>query len=189
LSGKFRTLQGLKYWELGDGRWVRHKDVTTARQRENMPEFVTDSRRWVDISVVTGTAVAYEGSRPVYATLVSVGRDRLGGDMEEGKVTERGEFEVVAKHITALNAQVKGFANRVDMYDTPWTLELASGQLLHGSFWHDRFGIEHGPGNIQLAPEDARWLWHWAGPEVPEGWHAVTWVKADDPKTVINVRK
>lgn len=189
LSGKFRTLDGLKYWELSDGRWVRHKDVTTARLREDMPEFVTDTRHWVDISVVTGTAVAYEGSRPVYATLVSVGRDRLGGDLEEGKVTERGEFEVIAKHITALNAQVKGFANRVDIYDTPWTLELQSGQLMHGAYWHSRFGVEHGPGHIQLSPADARWFFHFAGPPVPDGWHAVTDMEAGSERTIINVRK
>jgi hypothetical protein len=188
LSGKFRTLEGLKYWEQSDGSWVRHKDVTTIRKRDEMPPFVSEGRRWIDVSVVTGTAVAYEGTTPVYATLVSVGSDRLGDEAGKGEITERGEFEVVAKYITALNAQVKSFAKRVDIYDAPWTLELASGQLLHGAYWHNRFGIEHGPGNIQLSPADARWLWTWAGPEVPEGWHAVT-AEASGTGTIVNVRK
>jgi lipoprotein-anchoring transpeptidase ErfK/SrfK len=65
------------------------------------------------------------------------------------------------------------------MYDTPWTLELSSGQLMHGAYWHDRFGVEHGPGNIQLSPADARWFYQWATPEVPEGVE----------RTIINVRK
>jgi hypothetical protein len=189
LTGTFRTVDGLKYWELSDGAWVRHQDVTTARKREDAPPFVTETRRWVDISVVTGTAVAYEGMTPVYATLVSVGRDRLGGDMEEGKITERGEFEVIAKHTTALNANVDGFAHRVAIYDTPWTLELSSGQLMHGAYWHERFGVEHGPGNIQLSPTDARWLWNWAEPAVPQHWHAVLSLPENDSATIINVRK
>jgi hypothetical protein len=189
LSGKFRTIGGIKYWELTDGSWVRHQDITTARKREDAPSFVSETRHWVDISVITGTAVAYEGMTPVYATLVSVGRDRLGGDLEEGKITQRGEFEVIAKHATALNANVEGFANRVEMYDTPWTLELSSGQLMHGAYWHDRFGVEHGPGNIQLSPADARWFYQWATPEVPEGWHAVTDVPEGVERTIINVRK
>jgi hypothetical protein len=189
LSGKFRTVEGHKYWELTDGAWVRHQDITTARKREDAPPFVTETRRWVDISVVTGTAVAYEGKTPVYATLVSVGKDRLGTDLEQGEITERGEFEVIAKHTTALNANIKGFANRVDIYDTPWTLELASGQLMHGAYWHERYGVEHGPGHIQLSPADARWFYQWATPDVPEGWHAVTLVPDDVERTIINVRK
>lgn len=189
LTGKFRTIEGLQYWELSDQTWVRHKDVTTARKREDMPAFVTETRKWVDISVVTGTAVAYEGQRPVYATLVSVGHDRLGEEVEQAKITERGEFEVIAKHTTALNANVKGFANRVDIYDTPWTLELSSGQLMHGAYWHARFGVEHGPGNIQLSPADARWFYMWAGPDVPEGWHAAIDVGSSEERTIINVRK
>ena len=104
---------------------------------------------------------------------VSVGRDRLTDDVPDARVTKRGEFTITAKHVTALGSDVKGFANRVEMHDVPWVLKLSSGQLLHGAYWHNRFGIEHGPGNVQLSPADAHWLFHWAGPAVPKGWHAV----------------
>jgi hypothetical protein len=188
LTGRFRTLSDEKYWELSGERWVRHRDVTAIAARDAFPEFVTGEQRWVDVSVVMGTAVAYEGKRPVYATLVSVGKDRLGEEIPDPVITQRGEFRIVGKHITALNANVNGFANRVEIYDAPWTLELASGQFLHGAYWHNRFGIEHGPGNVQLSPADARWIWLWSTPEVPEGWHAVV----DIPETealIVNVRK
>ena len=36
---------------------------------------------------------------------------------------------------------------------------------------HERFGIDHGPGNLQLSPEDAAFVWKWVDVEVPEGWH------------------
>jgi hypothetical protein len=189
LTGKFRTSHNEKFWETVDGDWVRHRDMTTARQRSKMPAFVNDGRRWLDVSIVTGTAVAYEGEEPVYATLLSVGADRLGEQVQEGRVTERGEFAVVSKHITALNAKPEGFANRVEMHDVPWVLELASGQLLHGAYWHKRFGVEHGPGNLQLSPADAHWIWQWAGPSVPEGWHAVLELPSDETATIVNIRK
>jgi hypothetical protein len=189
LTGRYRTSHGSKFWESADDAWIREQDVTMVRQRTKLPEFVNDSRRWADVSIIAGTMVAYEGATPVYATLVSVGKDRLGDELPTPRITERGEFAIVSKHITALNAKPGGFANRVEMHDVPWVLELASGQLVHGSYWHNRFGIEHGPGNLQLAPADARWLWSWATPAVPPGWHAVLNLPTDDTATIVNIRK
>jgi hypothetical protein len=188
LSGRFRTVGDDEYWEVGEDIWVRHQDVTLVRLRESFPGFATSGRRWLDISISTGTLVAYEGRRPVFTTLVSIGKDRLGEGLLDPLATTRGELRVVAKHVTALNANVEGFANRVDMYDTPWTLELSSGQFIHGAYWHSRFGIEHGPGNIQLAPADARHVWLWSTPNVPEGWHALVDIQ-DAEATIVNVRK
>ena len=173
LTGRFRDVKEARYWEASDGLWVRHRDMTTVRARSKRPGFVKPGQRWVDISIIAGTMVAYEGSTPVYASLVSVGRDRLSDEAPDARVTKRGEFTITAKHITALRADVKGFANRVEMHDVPWVLELSSGQMVHGAYWHNRFGIEHGPGNVQLAPHDAQWLFQWAGPPMPKGWHSV----------------
>lgn len=186
LEGSSRKHNGERFWKLGSGEWVRHRDVTVIQARSEFPSFVQSEGRWIDVSVLTGTAVLYQGKQPVYATLVSVGQDRMG-DPQTADTTLRGEFPIVFKHITTVAADPKRFASRVEMHDVPWALELSSGQWLHGAYWHDRFGIEHGPGNIQLAPADAAFVWHWAGPAVPEGWHGA----AADPAqaTIVNVRK
>ena len=82
LTGKTRRLGGSEFWATRDGRWVRLEDVTVIRERHEMPTFATATStppvRWLDVSVVTGTLVAYEGTKAVFATLVSVGKDRLG---------------------------------------------------------------------------------------------------------------
>jgi hypothetical protein len=186
LTGRFRTLGKTRYWALGDGRWVRHPDVVTVRRRNVFPDFATGTQKWLDVSVVTGTLVAYEGKKPVYATLVSVGRDRLG-DPKTTASTAQGTFEVVAKHITGASIEPSRVAESPEARDVPWVLELSSGQMLHGAFWHDRFGIEHGPGNLQLSPRDAQRLWSWATPELPDGWHGVLQPNGD--KTLVLVRK
>jgi hypothetical protein len=188
LTGRFRTTRDEKFWELPDGSWVRNRDVTVAYKREQLPTFATPGRHWIDISIISGTVVAYLGDQPVYATLASVGVDRLSEE-PGAKVTQRGEFAVVSKHVTALNANAAGFANKVEMHDVPWVLEMASGQLLHGAYWHRRFGVEHGPGNVQLSPADARWLWQWSTPALPEGWHALTGLEQNEASTIINIRK
>lgn len=186
LTGKYRELDGVRFWELDDGRYVRHKDVTVVRQRYQFPKFVTKNKKWVDISVVTGTLVAYEGERPVYASLVSVGRDRLG-DPEITESTARGEFPVLAKHVSAVAGEADVFAEGVHLYDVPWVLKLSSGQLMVGAYWHDRFGIEHGPGHLELSPADAAWIWHWVDPAVPEGWHGLAVDESE--AAIVNIRK
>src|SRR5690606_41069030 len=99
LTGRFRTIDKLRYWATSDDRWVRHKDVTVVRRLHEYPEFANGQQKWMDVSVITGTLVLYEGKEPVFATLVSVGRDRLG-DPKTTASTERGVFEVTEKHIT-----------------------------------------------------------------------------------------
>lgn len=187
LDGKVRSVQGERFWAARDGGWVRNRDVTVIQTRSEFPSFVQDDTRWIDVSVLAGSIVLYEGKRPVYASLVSVGQDRLG-DPNGDEATLRGEFPVVFKHVTAVAADPARFANKVEMHDVPWVLELSSGQWLHGAYWHDRFGIEHGPGNIQLSPADAAWVWRWAGPALPSGWHGIASDRAA-AATIVNIRR
>ena len=173
LTGRYRTINDLRFWALDNDRWVRHKDITVVRRRNVYPDFATDDQKWIDVSVVTGTCVLYEGRRPVFATLVSVGRDRLE-DSPGSATTTRGTFNIVGKHITAAKLDPDTFDEPYRLYDVPWALELSSGQLMHAAYWHDRVGVEHGPGSIQLSPKDAHRIFLWATPELPEGWHGVT---------------
>ncbi len=188
LTGRFREKNGNKYWAVADGSYVRHRDVTAVRRRNEFPDFATGDQRWIDVSIITGTAILYEGKKPVFATLVSVGRDRLG-DPKETASTAQGDFEVVAKHVTATKFDPKAMSEYYEVLDVPWVLELSSGQLMHAAYWHDRFGIEYGPGHVSLAPQDAQRVWSWATPTVPPGWHGVTERPEREAKTIVRIRK
>lgn len=186
LTGKFRTSGPLKYWATDDDRYVRHRDVTVIRKRNVWPEFATGDQKWIDVSVVTGTLILYEGQTPVFVTLVSVGHDRTG-DPKTTASTAQGTFDIVGKHITAAKFNPKGIQDYIDVYDAPWSVELSSGQILCGALWHDRFGIEHGLGQIQLSPTDAQRVWQWVEPSVPAGWHGMS--QPGEKKTFVVVRK
>jgi hypothetical protein len=40
-------------------------------------------------------------------------------------------------------------------------------------------------GCVNVAPDDARWLYEFTEPVVPEGWHGVKWVPREGAATVV----
>ncbi len=190
LSGRFRSVGSVKYWAVdavmgkpqpagGAERWVRHQDVTVVQKRATFPDFVKDDTRWLDASVATDTLVLYEGRRPVFVTLLSVARelDFEATDTEPASDGPRpiplGVVRVTQKTLTLASDKAPGFGEPFEVTDAPWGLQLSSGQLLHGAYWHDRFGIEHGAGTFALSPADAARVFRFVGPAVPAGWHAI----------------
>jgi hypothetical protein len=193
LTGRFRTVSGTKLWATSDNeRWIRDQDVTIVHRRTRFPDFVHDGVRWLDVGVTLGTLTAYEGKKAIFATLVSAGRDRavpdtaLVGDAPPA-VTKLGTFEVVAKDVTLLSAAPERAGERFSVFDLPWVLELSSGQMLLGAYWHDRFGIEHGGGDLTVSPEDAHRLFQWATPGLPAAWHAAN--SEGNDKTMVVIHK
>ncbi|HYP88382.1 MAG TPA: L,D-transpeptidase [Polyangiaceae bacterium] len=200
LSGRFRSVGSVKYWafdggalrasDAGQELWVRHQDVTVVQRRAAFPDFVKDDERWLDVSVTTATLVAYEGKRAVFATLLSVARELPeatdGTTPASGgpRPIPLGTTSVRQKALTFVGSTASGFD---DADDVPWALELGSGQLIHGAYWHDRFGIEHGAGSFALSPSDAARLFRFVGPELPQGWHAV--VAPPERATPVVIRK
>jgi hypothetical protein len=196
LTGRFRTAYGEKFWALEGERWVRHRDVTVVLPRTTFPDFAVEGKKWFDVSLVMQTLVAYEGKRPYFVTLVSVGRDGApGADPNATDVQGApsaawglGTFDVTAKHVTEVGADPFALRESYQLFDVPWTLELGSGRKLYGAYWHDRFGIEHGSGGVELSPKDAVRIFQWATPSLPEGWHSSTRLGSDE-KTFVVLRK
>ncbi|HMR80523.1 MAG TPA: L,D-transpeptidase, partial [Polyangiaceae bacterium] len=124
-----------------------------------------------DISILKQTLVAYEGTTPIYATLVSTGADGLG-DPKKTHSTVRGQFLVHTKHVTAtMSGDVVG--DEFDLRDVPYVQYFTEGYALHAAYWHDSFGTPRSHGCINLAPLDANWLFSWTDPPVPDSWHGV----------------
>lgn len=64
-------------------------------------------------------------------------------------------------------------AGDFELRDVPWIQYFAAGYALHGAYWHDVFGTPRSHGCINLAPVDARVVFAWTDPPVPEGWHGI----------------
>lgn len=140
--------------------------------------------RWVDIDTRRQILVAFEGARPVYAALVSTGRP--------GHPTRRGTFRVWVKLATGdmsnTDDETVDSATRVYSVErVPWVMYFHDDQALHGVYWHDRFGRPHSHGCVNLSPRDARWLFTWAPPFMPDGWEAV-FPTPEEPGLRVRVR-
>lgn len=68
---------------------------------------------------------------------------------------------------------VRRGAKNFELRDVPWIQYFAAGYALHGAYWHDVFGIPRSHGCINLAPVDARLVFRWTDPPLPEGWHGI----------------
>jgi hypothetical protein len=180
LSGKFRTVDGVRYEETREGEWLRAQDLVMVVKRHKFPDVAKGSQRWIDVSVATQTLTAYEGTKPIYATLISTGRDQLK-DPAASASTPRGLFRVVGRHVSrAIDAREVG--GTFDVADAPWVLDVEAagdeaqavkGFSLVGAYWADVAGDATTFHDVALDPIDAHRLWTWAGGELPEGWQGV----------------
>jgi hypothetical protein len=65
-------------------------------------------------------------------------------------------------------------------------MEFEQGYALSGSYWNDPSGEASNFHNVTMSPVDARRVWGWADPQLPEGWHGV--LDTGGPTTMVNVR-
>ena len=171
ITGKRVRFAGVSYLETRSGDWL--KDARLLRidpPSTELPSWAKGKRTWVHVSILQQSLVAYEGATPVYATLVSTGIDGLG-DPETTHSTVRGSFLIHTKHVTN-TMQGEEENDEFLLADVPYVQYFQAGFALHAAYWHDAFGTPRSHGCINLSPLDARWLFHWTEPPVPQAWHS-----------------
>ncbi len=131
----------------------------------SVPHSVPLDARWVVIDLTEQTLTAYEGNRPVFATLVSTGR----GPKKDK--TRLGLFEIQHKMLFSNMTGESDEPYEVDR--VPYTIYFDKGEALHAAYWHDKFGAEMSHGCINLSIADAKWLFDWSPPSLPAGWSEI----------------
>jgi hypothetical protein len=169
ITGHSRTLGGLTYLETTSGDWLRDENLVRVDRMPDRPGWVKPGRTWIHVSILKQTMVAYVGDTPVYVTLVSTGADGMG-DPKTTHSTVRGEFLIHTKHVTA-TMDSDDADDEFDLRDVPYVQYFSEGFAFHAAYWHDAFGQPHSHGCVNLSPSDARWLFHWTDPPVPQTWH------------------
>lgn len=159
------------YLETTSGAWLPAQGLRVGTLTTDSWGYAKKGKKWIDVSIERQILVAYEGTRPVYATLVSTGRGGLG-DPRTTSATVQGVFFVQSKHLATTMDGTGGATSR-DLHDVPYVQYFHNNYALHGVYWHDDFGKTMSSGCVNLAPADAAWLFEWTEPSVPRGFHGV----------------
>jgi lipoprotein-anchoring transpeptidase ErfK/SrfK len=171
LTGKQKMAGDHLYYEAADGFYVDDRSAGRVDPAKKMPAWGKNGEKWIDVNITKQVLVAYEGTKPVYTTLVSSGEAGLG-DPETTKSTKRGIFRIHTKYASiTMDSDIVG--EEFELRDVPYVQYFENGYALHGAYWHDVFGQPKSHGCVNLAPEDARRLFFWTEPQLPTGWHGV----------------
>jgi hypothetical protein len=192
LTGRSFAYEGVSYLETTQrGNLIREDDATVVRASPRTPwgdgvesrgPFAEErwsggatipppggKRSWLEVSVHEGWLIAYEGVRPVLATLVATGRGEAAtGSSFVQTSTLPGIFRIQNKLWTSTMA-----VNSTAHFDVPFAMSYHGAYALHAAYWHDRWGEKVSLGCVNLSPRDARWLFLWSEPAIPEGWHGM----------------
>jgi len=112
------------------------------------------SDRWIEINLTTQRLVAWEGKTPVYAIVISTGKDATP--------THPGTFKIQSKH---QSSRMRG--RNYDVPNVPYTMFYSGNYAIHGAYWHRRFGTPVSHGCVNVAVNHAKWLFDWAAIGTP----------------------
>jgi hypothetical protein len=144
------------------GIWVERDGLAVVERVAAPPE--ARGKHWIHVRVNRGTLTLYEGSRPVFATLMSPGKQ---------DATPYGRYFVESKyHVTTMTTEL-GEPKKPWIAQVPWTIYFKRPYAIHGAYWHEDFGERKSGGCINLSPIDAERVFRWTQPELPAGWTSV----------------
>jgi len=165
--------------KLDGGGWMRTADLARASLVEP-PEGLGPIDRWLDIDIDQQILVAYEGRQPIFATLVSTGRNSKQSE------TPIGVFQIWVKlqYSDMDDIERTNVDKNYSIQDVPWVQFFKGSYGFHAAFWHNDFGRRRSHGCINLSPADARYLFQFSQPVLPPGWNAILPMPEDRPTTV-----
>ena len=148
---------GNVWYLIGPGQWLRQEFVAMFAPAEKSEDL---SDRWLAVDLFEQTLIAYRGSTPVFATLVSSGLPDWS--------TNEGVFEIWARLDRDSMSGATGAPDAYALQDVPWTMYFDGSISVHGTYWHDDFGYRRSHGCVNLSISDARWLYEWTAETEPD---------------------
>jgi lipoprotein-anchoring transpeptidase ErfK/SrfK len=145
---------GEHWYKIGDQQWVADVDFSYVALREANPT-MNQRPRWIEVNLSQQNLVVYEDEKPIFATLVSTGRQPAWTG--EGAYTIYNKIDMhplISPDPVAIG----------DYYleDVPYLLYYQGSWAIHSAYWHDKFGKPNSHGCVNLSMQDADWLFAWA---------------------------
>jgi len=163
--------------------WVRANHVRRIHESEFMsirPE-VADKRIVVDLA--SQTLTCFEGHTVVLTTKVATGAAFKQADSSViDFATPKGDHRVILKQPSRHMRAIEGERDTDAWFDlpgVPWnTFFTYDGIAIHGTYWHNDFGIVRSHGCVNVPISVARFIYRWTFPTAP---YTDAFVRGDVP--------
>ena len=152
--------------------WVRAhhvRRITDWEFRPISPHVPLEQKR-IEISLAGQTVTCFEGEQPVFFTRCASGavfsyEDGSTGDFQ----TPAGDHIVLLKQPSRhMQGGVEGESDAFDLPGVPWnTFFTYAGVAIHGTYWHNDYGVPRSHGCVNVSPEAAKWIYRWTFPVAP----------------------
>jgi lipoprotein-anchoring transpeptidase ErfK/SrfK len=148
------------YGNRGDIYWADAHAFRPLTEEEIAPisPDATDKRIVVDITPSRQVLSCFEGNTEVYFCRVSSGK-------AQGS-TPMGTFNIWRK-LLSIHMEGGTAVAGWDVGGVGWTnLFTSNGVAIHSTYWHNNFGETESNGCVNIAPQDAKWIFRWTFPPV-----------------------
>jgi lipoprotein-anchoring transpeptidase ErfK/SrfK len=164
--------RGQLAWKKGSDPWMvalgsvlakRFNISTAAVDQGNLPTYnealwtpppSATGEKWIDVNLSAQYLIVYQGDTVIAETYVSTGRP--------GFETPTGTFHILTKLESQTMEGVIG-GEYYNVPDVPWVMYFTDfGHALHGTYWHNNFGVQMSHGCVNLPMDFAAWLYTWA---------------------------
>jgi hypothetical protein len=125
----------------------------------------------IEVDLGRQTVTCYEGDRAVLSSRCASGASFKIGEEEVDFSTPHGEFSAILKmptrHMRAPEAERESDA-WFDLPGVPWsTFFTYEGIAIHGTYWHNDFGVPRSHGCVNVPISVAKWIYFWTEPQPP----------------------
>lgn len=155
-------------WGYGDKFWVSAEAFRQLKLEELSPIHPQAENKRILVNISYQTLSCYEDNREVYFCRVSTGaKFNAYGEAIDKWATPLGAHRTWRKLISHhMSGGVSG--SGWDLPGIAYTILFSgAGQAIHSTFWHNDFGTPRSRGCINVAPEDAKWIFRWSEPHIP----------------------
>jgi hypothetical protein len=173
LTGEVVKRQGTRYLVATSGALLREDQVTVVNRAERPPGWSAGGRKWIDISILRQSLIAYEGERSPCSSRSCPPGPTGSGDPRKTHSTILGAFLIHTKHTsqrpwtgTTVPATSSTSATSPSCSTSPRASRCTRPTGTTSS------ARPRSHGCVNLAPRDAAWIFAWTTPGRAAGWHA-----------------
>lgn len=171
-----------KWFEVPMGELVGYVPHSAVRLWEPLekPESIAEDEIWIDADIKTQMLAVMRGDSIIYLTLMS--------SAKKGHQTPLGSYQIYDKSTGWDLGSLDGAKDAYFIERVPYVMHYYPRYAIHSAFWHDDFGTPASHGCLNLSVKDAKVVFDFVSPDLPDGWRYVKQTKKH-LGTTIRVRK